>query len=156
MDDVAGSKAAASDDAGGAGAGAGSEAASAMESGGGGAADRWSASVSNVCEIQSAFDMLQRLLLKQTVYKDEEAFAHASSSANQARHIMVSYTSSLLPLSIHTPCHRYSILFPLVSVQFSFWVIHSIVAAKRGYIMPKDFETIRFCCIDFIYVPSLP
>eukprot|EP00250_Pteridium_aquilinum_P016246 c23023_g1_i1 orf=661-1212(-) len=50
--------------------------------------ERWSAAIANMGEIQNGVDMLQRLLLKQTVYKDEEAFSLASSGANQARHIM--------------------------------------------------------------------
>lgn len=56
--------------------------------GGAGGLERWNASISNMGEIQNGVDMLQRLLLKQTVYKDEEAFAQVSSNANQARHIM--------------------------------------------------------------------
>ncbi|KAH7280972.1 hypothetical protein KP509_36G023200 [Ceratopteris richardii] len=50
--------------------------------------ERWNAAIANMGEIQNGIDMLQRLLLKQTIYKDEEAFAIASSNANQARHIM--------------------------------------------------------------------
>lgn len=58
-----------------------------MESGGGGS-ERWNAAVSNINEIESGVNMLQRLLLKQTVYKDEETFSQVASSANQARHIL--------------------------------------------------------------------
>ncbi|MCO5586464.1 hypothetical protein L7F22_040404 [Adiantum nelumboides] len=50
--------------------------------------ERWNAAIANMGEIQNGVDMLQRLLLKQTIYKDEEAFSLASSNANQARHIM--------------------------------------------------------------------
>ncbi|KAI5055734.1 hypothetical protein GOP47_0029255 [Adiantum capillus-veneris] len=61
-----------------------------LESGAASAAglERWNAAIANMGEIQNGVDMLQRLLLKQTVYKDEEAFSIASSNANQARHIM--------------------------------------------------------------------
>jgi len=50
-----------------------------------GASERWTAAISNLSEMGSTLDSLQKLLLQKAVYVDEEAFAQASSNSVQAR-----------------------------------------------------------------------
>jgi len=52
---------------------------------GNGASERWTAAISNLSEMGSTLDSLQKLLLQKAVYVDEEAFAQASSNSVQAR-----------------------------------------------------------------------
>lgn len=50
---------------------------------------RWTASIGNLTEISSNLDSLQNLLIKKAVYVDEESFAKASLTSEQARTIKV-------------------------------------------------------------------
>nr|DAD31481.1 TPA_asm: hypothetical protein HUJ06_010332 [Nelumbo nucifera] len=47
--------------------------------------ERWSASIVNLSEMGANLDSLQKLLMKKAVFVDEETFAKASLSSEQAR-----------------------------------------------------------------------
>ncbi|KAL7227743.1 hypothetical protein ACSBR1_022591 [Camellia fascicularis] len=49
--------------------------------------ERWSAATANLSEMASNLESLQKLLIKKAVYVDEETFAKASLSSEQARTI---------------------------------------------------------------------
>ncbi|KAJ9686967.1 hypothetical protein PVL29_015709 [Vitis rotundifolia] len=51
--------------------------------------ERWSAAIGNLSEMTSNLESLQKLLLKKAVFVDEETFAKASLSSEQARTIKV-------------------------------------------------------------------
>ncbi|XP_027106288.1 uncharacterized protein LOC113763942 [Coffea eugenioides] len=51
--------------------------------------ERWTAAITNLSEIAANLDSLQKLLMKKAVYVDEETFAKASLSSEQARTIKV-------------------------------------------------------------------
>ncbi|KAA8536466.1 hypothetical protein F0562_028944 [Nyssa sinensis] len=51
--------------------------------------ERWSAAIANLSEMTTNLDSLQKLLIKKAVYVDEETFAKASISSEQARTIKV-------------------------------------------------------------------
>lgn len=51
--------------------------------------ERWRGAISNLTEMSSNLGSLQKLLLKKAVFVDEETFAKASLSAEQARTIKV-------------------------------------------------------------------
>uniref|UniRef100_A0A5B7BEH7 Uncharacterized protein n=1 Tax=Davidia involucrata TaxID=16924 RepID=A0A5B7BEH7_DAVIN len=51
--------------------------------------ERWSAAITNLSEMTTNLDSLQKLLIKKAVYVDEETFAKASLSSEQARTIKV-------------------------------------------------------------------
>lgn len=51
--------------------------------------ERWSAAIGNLSEMTSNLESLQKLLLKKAVFVDEETFAKASLSSEQARIIKV-------------------------------------------------------------------
>ncbi|KAK4757528.1 hypothetical protein SAY87_018829 [Trapa incisa] len=51
--------------------------------------ERWTASITNLTEMYSNLESLQRLLLKKAVFVDEETFARASLTSEQARAIKV-------------------------------------------------------------------
>ncbi|KAK6135434.1 hypothetical protein DH2020_030803 [Rehmannia glutinosa] len=51
--------------------------------------ERWTGAISNLTEISSNLDSLQKLLIKKAVYVDGETFAKASLSSEQARTIKV-------------------------------------------------------------------
>ncbi|XP_051139318.1 uncharacterized protein LOC127257072 isoform X1 [Andrographis paniculata] len=59
----------------------------AKEKGKGG--DRWPAAIANLTEMSSNLDSLQKLLIKKAVYVDDDTFAKASLSSEQARAIKV-------------------------------------------------------------------
>ncbi|KAL8540573.1 hypothetical protein ACS0TY_001994 [Phlomoides rotata] len=52
-------------------------------------AERWTAAIANLTETASNLDSLQKLLIKKAVYVDDETFAKASLSSEQARAIKV-------------------------------------------------------------------
>jgi hypothetical protein len=51
--------------------------------------ERWSGAITNLTEMASNLESLQKLLLKRAVFVDEETFAKASLSSEQARTIKV-------------------------------------------------------------------
>ncbi|KAJ8768318.1 hypothetical protein K2173_021471 [Erythroxylum novogranatense] len=51
--------------------------------------ERWKGAISNLTEMASNVDSLQKLLLKKAVFVDEETFLKASLSSEQARTIKV-------------------------------------------------------------------
>ncbi|RVW12841.1 hypothetical protein CK203_114783 [Vitis vinifera] len=51
--------------------------------------ERWSAAIGNLSEMTSNLESLQKLLLKKAVFVDEETFAKASLSSEQARIIKI-------------------------------------------------------------------
>ncbi|XP_075494166.1 uncharacterized protein LOC142531792 [Primulina tabacum] len=51
--------------------------------------ERWTAAISNLAEMSSNLDSLQKLLIKKAVYVDDENFAKASLCSEQARTIKV-------------------------------------------------------------------
>ncbi|KAL0422375.1 UNVERIFIED_CONTAM: hypothetical protein Slati_3260400 [Sesamum latifolium] len=51
--------------------------------------ERWTAAIANLTEMSSNLDSLQKLLIKKAVYVDDETFAKASLSSEQARTIKV-------------------------------------------------------------------
>ena len=51
--------------------------------------ERWSAAIGNISEMASNLESMQKLLLKKAVFVDEETFAKASLSSEQARTIKV-------------------------------------------------------------------
>ncbi|KAL0335125.1 UNVERIFIED_CONTAM: hypothetical protein Sradi_4724400 [Sesamum radiatum] len=51
--------------------------------------ERWTAAIANLTEMSSNLDSLQKLLVKKAVYVDDETFAKASLSSEQARTIKV-------------------------------------------------------------------
>lgn len=57
--------------------------------------ERWSGAITNITEMSSNLESLQKLLLKKAVFVDEETFARASLTAEQARTIKVSVSSFL-------------------------------------------------------------
>ncbi|KAJ4821773.1 hypothetical protein Tsubulata_048207 [Turnera subulata] len=58
-------------------------------SGRGNSEERWKGAIVNLTEMASNLDSLQKLLLKKAVFVDEETFAKASLSSEQARTIKV-------------------------------------------------------------------
>lgn len=52
-------------------------------------AERWTTAISNLTEMASNLDSLQKLLINKAVYVDDETFAKASLSSEQARSIKV-------------------------------------------------------------------
>jgi Flp pilus assembly protein TadB len=75
--------------------------------------ERWSGATTNLTEMASNLESLQKLLLKKAVFVDEETFAKASLSSEQARTIKVD--RSLFDLVFRFN----SILFLFVCVAFS-------------------------------------
>lgn len=55
--------------------------------------ERWSAAIGNLSEMASNLESLQKLLLKKAVFVDDETFAKASLTSEQARTIKVCYIS---------------------------------------------------------------
>ncbi|XP_054803482.1 uncharacterized protein LOC129306781 [Prosopis cineraria] len=51
--------------------------------------ERWSGAITNLTEMSSNLDSLQKLLLKKAVFVDEDTFARASLAAEQSRTIKV-------------------------------------------------------------------
>lgn len=51
--------------------------------------ERWSGATTNLTEMASNLDSLQKLLLKKAVFVDDETFARASLTSEQARTIKV-------------------------------------------------------------------
>ncbi|XP_030539425.1 uncharacterized protein LOC115747411 [Rhodamnia argentea] len=51
--------------------------------------ERWGGAISNLTEMSSNLESLQKLLLKKAVFVDEETFARASLTAEQARTIKI-------------------------------------------------------------------
>ncbi|CAK9163119.1 unnamed protein product [Ilex paraguariensis] len=51
--------------------------------------ERWSAAIANLSDMAASVDSLQKLLVKKAVFVDEETFAKASLSSEQARTIKV-------------------------------------------------------------------
>ncbi|GMN20196.1 hypothetical protein TIFTF001_047075 [Ficus carica] len=51
--------------------------------------ERWNGAITNLTEMSSNLESLQKLLLKKAVFVDEETFAKASRSSEQARTIKV-------------------------------------------------------------------
>lgn len=54
--------------------------------------ERWGAAIANLSEMSTNLESLQKLLIKKAVYVDEETFAKASLSSEQARTIKVCWT----------------------------------------------------------------
>ncbi|KAL1328134.1 hypothetical protein AAHE18_13G352200 [Arachis hypogaea] len=54
-----------------------------------GGSERWNGAITNLTEMASNLESLQKLLLKKAVFVDEESFAKASLTADQARTIKV-------------------------------------------------------------------
>lgn len=54
--------------------------------------ERWSGAITNLTEMASNLESLQKLLLKKAVFVEEETFAKASLSSEQARTIKVPHT----------------------------------------------------------------
>ncbi|XP_026659286.2 uncharacterized protein LOC103704198 isoform X2 [Phoenix dactylifera] len=57
------------------------------EKGGGGGGERWKAAIVNVTEMGANLESLQKLLAKKAVFVDDDTFAKASLTADQARTI---------------------------------------------------------------------
>jgi hypothetical protein len=51
--------------------------------------ERWNTAIANISEMSMNLDSLQKLLIKKAVYVDEETFAKASLTSEQARTIKV-------------------------------------------------------------------
>ncbi|KAI4375863.1 hypothetical protein MLD38_013683 [Melastoma candidum] len=51
--------------------------------------ERWNGAITNLTEMSSNLESLQKLLLKKAVFVDEETFARASLTAEQARTIKI-------------------------------------------------------------------
>lgn len=51
--------------------------------------ERWASAIANLTEMSSGLDSLQKLLINKAVYVDDETFAAASLSSEQARTIKV-------------------------------------------------------------------
>lgn len=51
--------------------------------------ERWNGAITNLTEMSSNLESLEKLLLKKAVFVDEETFAKASLSSEQARSIKV-------------------------------------------------------------------
>ncbi|KAG8368680.1 hypothetical protein BUALT_Bualt15G0070900 [Buddleja alternifolia] len=51
--------------------------------------ERWTAAIANLTDMSSNLDSLQKLIVKKAVYVDDETFAKASLSSEQARAIKV-------------------------------------------------------------------
>lgn len=60
------------------------------EKGGGGGGERWKAALVNLSEMGTNVESLQKILVKKAVFVDEETFAKASLTSEQARTIKVS------------------------------------------------------------------
>nr|KJB47206.1 hypothetical protein B456_008G015400 [Gossypium raimondii] len=54
-----------------------------------GSEERWTGAIANLTEMASNLDSLQKLLLKKAVFVDEDTFAKASLTSEQARTIKV-------------------------------------------------------------------
>ncbi|CAI9104016.1 OLC1v1002620C1 [Oldenlandia corymbosa var. corymbosa] len=59
--------------------------------------ERWSSAITNLSEMAANLDSLQKLLVKKAVYVDDETFAKASISSEQARTIKMMYTRETNP-----------------------------------------------------------
>ncbi|RWV99230.1 hypothetical protein GW17_00037871, partial [Ensete ventricosum] len=57
---------------------------------GGGGGERWKAAIVNLSEMGTNVESLQKILVKKAVFADEETFAKASLTSEQARTIKVS------------------------------------------------------------------
>ena len=55
-----------------------------------GASERWNAAISNLSEMGSTLDSLQKLLLQKAVYVDEEDFAKAYANSVQSHNALES------------------------------------------------------------------
>lgn len=53
--------------------------------------ERWTGAITNLTEMASNLESLQKLLLKKAVFVDEETFAKASLGSEQARTIKVGF-----------------------------------------------------------------
>lgn len=71
--------------------------------------ERWTGAIANISEMAANLDSLQKLLVQKAVYVDEETFAKASLSAEQARTINVMYSIVFVLTSI--PIDTADILF---------------------------------------------
>lgn len=58
-----------------------------MEEREGGKEERWTSAITNISEMAANLESLQKLLIKKAVYVDEETFAKASLTSEQARTI---------------------------------------------------------------------
>lgn len=54
--------------------------------------ERWTGAITNLTEMASNLESLQKLLLKKAVFVDEETFSKASLSSEQARTIKVGHS----------------------------------------------------------------
>ena len=63
--------------------------------------ERWSAAIVNLSEMATNLESLQKLLVKKAVYVDEETFAKAFLSSEQARTIKVCCASHHQMVSHH-------------------------------------------------------
>lgn len=72
-----------------------------MEDEKGKGSERWRAAIVNLSEMGSNLESLQKLLMKKAVFVDDEAFAKASLSSEQARTIKVKFFT--IPLLPNTP-----------------------------------------------------
>ncbi|MCE0481220.1 hypothetical protein HAX54_038797 [Datura stramonium] len=60
-----------------------------MDEKGKGGSERWNAAIGNLSEMSSNLESLQKLLLKKAVFVDDDTFAKASLTSEQARTIKV-------------------------------------------------------------------
>lgn len=58
--------------------------------------ERWSAAIGNISEMSSNLESLQKLLVKKAVFVDDDTFAKASLTSEQARTIKVLNFDSLV------------------------------------------------------------
>lgn len=81
--------------------------------------ERWNAAIANISEMATNLESLQKLLVKKAVYVDDETFAKASLSSEQARTIKV--CASHLRLGFHFVSTIHFLIY-MSNPLFSIWV----------------------------------
>lgn len=94
--------------------------------------ERWTGAITNLTEMASNLESLQKLLLKKAVFVDEETFAKASLSSEQARTIKVGHP--LFGLWFCDPIHPflyYAVFLSFLNEIAWFCLIWAVFAEER-------------------------
>ena len=86
--------------------------------------ERWSGAITNLTEMASNLESLQKLLLKKAVFVEEETFAKASLSSEQARTIKVLHSLFDFHFFFLYSISSYSSFF----LHILIWVFHFLLA----------------------------
>lgn len=115
--------------------------------------ERWTGAIANLSEMAANLDSLQKLLVQKAVYVDEETFAKASLSAEQARTINVMYSIVFVLTSILIDAADI-LFFWKIGVQGSVYCeIHLgrpwfFYVLFNFWLLVQNFELGRFWCVS--------